>query len=186
MPEESWTLLESEHVSDHRVFRVRNDWYRFEPSGAKRDFVVLDAPDWVNVVPLTADGRVVLVRQFRHGVRRVDLEIPGGMVDPGESPEEAALRELKEETGFAADRVRLVGRVSPNPAILNNDCYMFLAEGCRRAAEPKWDPFERMEIQLRRSDEIPELIRRGEIIHGLVLNALAFVGLVPSALASAE
>ncbi|HUT10612.1 MAG TPA: NUDIX hydrolase [Thermoguttaceae bacterium] len=175
MPHESWTLLGSQDVSDERIFRIRHDRYRFEPTAAERDFVVLDSPDWVNVVPVTPDGRVVLIRQYRHGIRRVTLEIPGGMVDPNESPQDAAVRELEEETGYVADRVRLLGRVTPNPAIQNNRCHMFLAEGCRRLAEPKPDPFERIEVVLRPLEDIPEMVRSEEISHGLVLNAFAWV-----------
>jgi ADP-ribose pyrophosphatase len=172
-----WVLLGSRDISDHRIFRIRHDRYRLEPAGEK-DFVVLEAADWVNIVPLTAEGEVVLVRQFRHGTRQVMLEIPGGVVDPGESPEQAAVRELLEETGFEPDRVRLLGRVCPNPAIQGNYCYSFLAEGCRRVREPHPEPFERIEVELRRLEEIPELVRREEIMHSLVINALAFVGLL--------
>jgi len=175
MPYESWTFLDSREVSNERIFRMRHDRYRFEPTAAERDFVVLDSPDWVNVVPVTGDGQVVLIRQYRHGIRQVTLEIPGGMVDPDESPREAALRELEEETGYVADRARLLGRIAPNPAILNNRCHMFLAEGCRRVADPKLDPFERIEVVLRPLAEIPEMVRSGEIFHGLVLNAFAWV-----------
>ncbi len=178
VPDQSWTLLNSQHVSDHRVFRIRHDLYRFEPSGAERDFVVLDSPDWVNIVPVTTEGEVVLVRQYRHGVRRLSLEIPGGVVDGSESPEEAAVRELKEETGFVPEQVRLLGRLHPNPAIQNNSCYMYLAEGCRRVAEPQLDPFEGIEVLLHPVDEIADLVCREEILHGLALNALAFAGLV--------
>ena len=177
MPENSWTLLGSRPVSEHRIFRLRYDRYRVEPAGAERDFVVMEAPDWVNVVPLTPDGQVVLVRQYRHGNRRVSLEVPGGMVDPGESPEAGALRELREETGYVAQRIRLLGRVSPNPAIQNNLCYMYLAEDCRPTARCEPELFERIEVVLRPLAEIPELIRSEEIFHGLVINAFAFMGL---------
>lgn len=179
MPEKSWTLVESREVADERIFRVRHDRYRLEPAGTERDFVVLDSPDWVNVAPLTGDGRLVLIRQYRHGIRRVTLEIPGGVIDHGEPPEEAAVRELKEETGYVPERVRPLGRVSPNPAFLDNHCYLFAAEGCRRLAEPTPDPFERIEVVEVPLDEVPELVRREEICHGLVLNALAALGLVP-------
>ena len=178
MPDKSWTLLDSQDVSDHRIFRIRHDLYRFEPTGARRDFVVLDSPDWVNIVPVTPDDQVVLIRQYRHGIQRVTLEIPGGMVDAGESPQEAAVRELKEETGFAPTEVQPLGQVSPNPAIQNNCCYTFLGRGCHRVAEPEGDPFERIEVLLRPLSEIPELIRSGEICHALIINALAFMGLV--------
>ena len=93
MPGSAWTLLESRAVSDHRVFRIRDDVYRFEPSGMTRDFVVMESADWVNVVPITDDGHVVLIRQYRHGIRAATLEIPGGMIDHEESPDDAARSE---------------------------------------------------------------------------------------------
>ena len=115
MPNRSWTLLGSRDVSDERIFRLRHDRYRFEPNGVERDFVVMDTPSWVNVVPVTAEGRVVLIRQYRHGIRDVTIEMPGGMIDPGESPEAAARRELQEETGYTAESLRFLARVLPIP-----------------------------------------------------------------------
>jgi 8-oxo-dGTP pyrophosphatase MutT (NUDIX family) len=172
-------LLGSEHVKDYRIFQIRHDRYRLETSGAEHDFVVLDSPDWVNVVPLTPEGQVVLINQYRHGIGRATLEIPGGIVDPQETPQQAAVRELAEETGYVPDRVRALGRVTPNPAILSNYCYTYLAEGCRPATEPELDPLERIEVLLRPPEEIPELIRREEISNSMVINAFAFMGLAP-------
>lgn len=177
MPSESWTLLGSCEVSSHRIFRIRNDRYRFEPTAAERDFVVLDSPDWVNVVPITDDGKLVLVRQYRHGIRRNSLEVPGGLVDPGESPEAAAVRELEEETGYAPGHVRSLGRISPNPAIQNNYCHMYLAEGCRRVAQPRLDPFERIDLVLASPGDLPGLIQSEEICHSLAINSLTLAGL---------
>jgi len=172
---EAWTLLESRAVSDHRIFRIREDTYRFEPTGLARDFVVMESPDWVNVVPLTEDGHVVLIRQYRHGVRAVSLEIPGGIIDGHEPPEAAALRELREETGYAAERVRPLCRVRPNPAIQSNYQYCYVAEGCRKVATPQLDPFEHIEVVLTRLDAIPGLIEREEISNALVINAFYFL-----------
>ncbi len=179
MVEKAWTLLSSREVSDHRIFRIRDDIYRFEPSGRERDFVVIQSPDWVNVVPLTDDGQVVLIRQYRHGIRAVCLEIPGGIIDRGESPDAAAVRELAEETGYAAGKIRLLGRVRPNPAIQDNYQYCYLAEGCHKAGDPRWDPFEQIEIVTRPLGDIPDLIRSEEICNALVINAFYFLGVAP-------
>jgi ADP-ribose pyrophosphatase len=173
---EAWTLLESRMVSDHRILRVRHDLYRFEPSGREGEFVVLESPDWVNVIPLTDDGQVVLIRQYRHGIREATLEIPGGLIDPGEAPEAAAVRELREETGYVAREVRPLGRVRPNPAIQNNHQYCYLAEGCRRMSELHLDPFECVEVVPTPLTEIPELIRREAISNTLVVAAFYFLG----------
>lgn len=178
MVEDAWTLLGSRQVADHRIFRIRNDFYRFEPTAAERDFVVLESPDWVNVVPITDDGRVVLIHQYRHGIREVCLEIPGGIIDPHESPQEAAVRELREETGFAAERVRPLGRVAANPAFQNNYQHCFVAEGCRRTGSPRLDPFEQIDVVLVPLANVPDLIRAGQMSHALVVIAFALLGIL--------
>jgi len=179
MPNRNWTFLRSHDVTDHHVFRLRHDLYRFEPSGQERDFVVIDTPSWVNVVPVTREGRVVLIRQFRHGIRDVTMETPGGIMDEGESPEAAAARELREETGYVAETIRLLARVLPNPAVQNNYLYLFAAEGCRNTGKSQLDAFEAIDVLEHAIEDIPELIRNGQISHSTVITAFAFMGLVP-------
>jgi ADP-ribose pyrophosphatase len=178
--EQNWTLLGTKPVSDHRIFRLRHDRYRLETNGAEHDFIVMDAPDWVLAIPITEDGRIVLVRQYRHGVRRVSLEPPGGMIEPGEPPVKAALRELHEESGYAAQSVRSLGRVSPNPAVQSNWCYMFVAEGCRLDRAPQPDRLECIEVELFQPAEIAGLIASGRICHTLAINAFGFLGMAPN------
>jgi len=175
MPDKSWTLLGSRTVAEYKFIRVREDHYRFEPTGAEAPFVVCDSSDWALVIALTDDRQVVLVRQYRHGVRRVVLEIPGGVIDAQESAQQAALRELREETGFTARHARPVGTMIPNPALNTASCHVVLAEGCRRTDPPKLDPFEKIEVLLRPMESIPELIRGGQIRHALVIAAFALL-----------
>jgi len=142
------------------------------------DAVVLRSADWVNVIALTPDQRVVLIRQYRFGSELVTLEIPGGIVDPGEDPRAAALRELREETGFVAERVVALGSIAPNPAIQRNRLYSFLAEGCVLASEQAQDPGEDIEVELRPLAEVDGLLASGAIDHALVVVAFQKLALL--------
>ncbi len=168
-----WHTLSSQVVLDHPVLKVEVASRR-RSQGELHDFVVLHSPDWVNVVPVTGDGRVVLIRQWRHGSRGCSLEIPGGMVDPGETPLEAGARELLEETGFAARGLAYLGRVNPNPALFDNTCHTFLAMDAEPAAPQRPDDTEVIEVVLAPLADLPGMVRRGEIHHSLVLAALTF------------
>jgi len=168
-----WTTLETERLGDFRVFDLRRERKKSSDSGREHDFYVLGATDWANVVPVTDDGAIVLVRQYRAGSDSVTLEIPGGIVDPGESPADAAARELLEETGHAAREIVPLGSCSPNPAILDNRLHLFAALGVRRVAEPTPDASEEIEVRTASEAELEAMIASGAVDHALVLVAWA-------------
>lgn len=168
---ETWKVIESKIIADCRVFDVREDLSENSVTGKKATFYVIENPDWINVIPITKDGQVVLIEQYRQGTQSVTLEIPGGMVDDGESADECARRELLEETGYTADKLVFMGRSQPNPAIQNNWIYHFAAFGCAKTGETNFDEHESINTRLAALDDIPQLIENEEITHSLVLAA---------------
>ena len=171
-PPQRWRKLRSEPVATTRVFDVTRAIYRHPDRDREQNFVVINAPDWVNVVALTPDHQLVLVRQFRFGIDEFSLEIPGGIIEPGEDCVAAGLRELREETGYVGDRARLLGSVHPNPAIQSNRCHLVLVENAHTDGKLDWDPDEEFEILTKPVDEVYALAYRGGITHALVLDAL--------------
>jgi 8-oxo-dGTP pyrophosphatase MutT (NUDIX family) len=167
----SWTLLNSKVLQSCRVFTMKIEHYLSPRTGKEHDFYLIDSPDWVNVIPLTADGKVILVKQYRFGTKAFSLEIPGGMIDPGDTPASAASRELLEETGYAGDEPILLGKVNPNPAIHTNRCYTYLIRNVTFQNPPRQDSTEDIEVQKVPLSEIPPLIREGKITHALVIAA---------------
>jgi len=166
-----WSLARSRTEIENRIFTLKTRTHISPRTGREHDFYVLEAGDWVNVVPLTPEGQVLLVRQFRHATREVTIEIPGGLIEDGQTPEEAAARELLEETGYSASELIYLGRVRPNPAILTNWCYTFLARDVFRVSQIQTDETEELELVKLGLDRISEMIASGEIDHALVLSA---------------
>jgi ADP-ribose pyrophosphatase len=143
-----WQRSAMESGPDLMIFHVRYDWYRSPRTGRTMKRVVLEAPDWVNILALTPTNEILLVRQFRFGSGHITTEIPAGLVDPGETPLQAAKRELKEETGYTSSKWSDLGSVDPNPAFLNNRCHHFLAEDIIKTGEPDLDEGEDIEVEL--------------------------------------
>jgi 8-oxo-dGTP pyrophosphatase MutT (NUDIX family) len=174
----TWQRLGADIVYECRIFSLRRERSRFSRDDAEHEFHVLESPDWVNIVPLTGDGRVVMVRQFRHGIRDYTLEVPGGMVDPeDESPLVAARREMVEESGYDSERIEPLGAIHPNPAIQENRCHSFVAYEVERRHVPTFDSTEETEVVLVPLTAIPDLIRDGRITHALVVVAFHWLAL---------
>jgi ADP-ribose pyrophosphatase len=169
-----WTRVSLRSEKDYRIFRTTTLNVTDPRNGSEWIRTVIEAPDWVNIIPVTAEGDVVLVRQFRFGTWSNTLEIPGGMLDPGEDALTAAARELEEETGFRPAQVRLLGVSHPNPAIFNNRLHSYLAEGCVKVHEGKQDGSEDIQVVVVSRRELPRLVREGQITHSLVLAALLY------------
>src|SRR5436853_5185998 len=177
-PLHTWERLASEIAYACRIFSIRRDRSRFSRDDAEHEFHVLESTDWVNIIPVTTAQEVVLVRQFRHGIRDCTLEIPGGMVDADDaSPLVAARREMIEESGYDSDRVEALGSIHPNPAIQNNRCHSFVAYDVEARHDTHFDTTEETEVVLVPLARIPELVRAGDIDHALVVVAFHWLAL---------
>jgi ADP-ribose pyrophosphatase len=167
-----WHEVARELVADCKVFSVERSLATSPVDGSQHSFYRIHSGSWAQIVPVTKDGRVVLVRQYRHGTGKVTLEIPAGLVDPGEEPMDAALRECLEETGYRARNAISLGVVSPNPALFSNRLYAYLATDVELAGEIRNVGTEQTEVILVPVRELPDMILRGDIDHALAVATL--------------
>jgi 8-oxo-dGTP pyrophosphatase MutT (NUDIX family) len=170
-----WKEEGRKKVFDCRVFSVQESLCR-APNDRTGVFSIIEAADWAIVVPVleTPSGKeFVMVWQWRHGFRDLSLEFPGGVLEPGENPEEAAYRELLEETGYRAGKIRKLGEFSPNPAIMSNKAHFFLAEDLVNTGRQGLDADEFVEIDLVGVDSVREGMGKPPYIHALMGTALA-------------
>ncbi len=167
-----FTTLSTANALDARIFRVDRLRRRSQSTGIEHDYYRLETADWVNVIPITRRGELILVRQERHGIGANTLEIPGGMIDAGESPATAALREMREETGYEGTLAEPLGWVHPNPAIQSNRLHMFLARDVVKVGDPTPDGHEEVEVVTVPVTMARQLVKSGAITHALVICAL--------------
>ena len=169
---EPWIRKSSKKVADCRVLTVHESVSVSPRSDKEHNFYFMESADWVNVVPVTAANELVCIRQFRHGTEKITLEIPGGMVDPGEEPIVSAARECMEETGYETDALVPLGVLSPNPALFANRLHTFLAPNARLVNEISNTSTEHTEVHLIPMAEVADLLVAGEIDHALVTSTL--------------
>lgn len=162
----------SETLLETPIFNLRKDRAKHPLQAAAGDYFVLEMPDFVNMVAETAAGDVILVRQWRHGARSMELELPAGLVDPDEDALTAAKRELLEETGALAERWDRLGEVLPNPAIMSNRCTTFWGIDCKREQAQALDHDEDIEVVEVRGEDVAALVRGGTLRSAQMVAAL--------------
>ena len=168
-----WKKVRSTSLGNFRIFKLRSDVKISPRTGKEHDFYVLDSVNWVNVIAITPDQQLVMVEQYRAGSNTVELEIPGGMMDSGETnPVATAVRELREETGYQGENARLLGTIWSNPAILSNKTFTVLIENCQLKHKVEFDDGEDLALRLVPVAEVPKLVADEKIGHSLVVVAL--------------
>lgn len=167
-----WVRESERTLVSTRVLELKSVRFRHPVRGTERDFTVAHAPDWVNVVAHTPEGQIVLVKQFRFGSNALSLEIPGGVIEAGEDPVAAGIRELAEETGYGGGKVTFLGSVNPNPAIQDNRCHFVLVEGAVPTSPLNWDDDEEIQVSTAPAEQVMAWARSGVITHSLTVAAL--------------
>lgn len=176
----NWGREEQQLILETPVVAIYSGPVVCRRSGVKKPFYMLDFPNWVNVIAITPAQEMVFVKQYRYGSDRVELEIPGGVVESGEDVVTAGCRELMEECGYAGETVRVIGSVNPNPALQKNSCSTVLVENAFLAGEQQMDEMEDIEVVLIPVDQVYGDLASGSfpVNHGLVLNALSFYSFI--------
>ena len=174
---EKWKLLDKTLLIDTPMF----DMYRYHLLHAEKqtehNFFIIETFDWVNIVPITPECNIVLIRQYRAGSDSISLEIPGGVMDHEKDPIEAAKRELEEETGYVNGKYELLGHAFPNPAFLKNRIYFVLARDVLPQGQINFDPSEYIETEVVPLEDIPGLIASGKIRHALTITAFVYLAI---------
>ena len=173
--ERPWEVQKSEQGPDLILFQTRYDWVRNPRNAKSMKAVILETTDWVNVVAVTPEKKIVVVKQYRFGIKKTTTEIPAGLMEVGETSEQTAVRELKEETGYTTDNWKYLGWVEANPAFLNNLCHQWLALDVVKTDEIELDEGEEIVVTELSLEEMHSEIKDGRMRNSLTLLALAKV-----------
>ena len=169
---EKWEKISENDIYKNHIFTLKNYSCHNGKKQVNHDFKIIETFDWINIVPVTEDGKIIMVHQHRLGTDEITIETPGGLCDPGENHLKTAERELSEETGYKAGQFTVLAELRNNPAIMNNNIYYYLAEGCIKTGNQSLDAAEDIELSEHSLDEIQTMINDGTINHSIVVLAL--------------
>ncbi|HMY18398.1 MAG TPA: NUDIX hydrolase [Polyangium sp.] len=167
-----WSVLRSQTIVDRKWLTVKEQHIALPHGGEIGEFHLIESPDWASTLAITETGRLVMVDQYRHGAARVSRELPAGMIDPGETPEQAARRELEEETGYVAEHWEHLLTINTEPARHTNRAHFYFAKGARLAGDQRVEPSEFIHVALVEPNELLRAIADGTIVHGVHVGAI--------------
>jgi 8-oxo-dGTP pyrophosphatase MutT (NUDIX family) len=169
-----WKVLESQYLHQDPWLTIRKDKCELPNGNIVPEFYINEYPDWVNAFALTKEGDVIMVKQYRHGIGEVSIELPGGVAEKGESPGEAMRRELLEETGYKFDKIEYLAKVSANPSTTNNFTHLFLATGGQKVTDQKLDENEELQVEIHSVEAVKQMVKENKIMQSLHLNAIMY------------
>ena len=172
MSEQRWKKISSKKVFEDKWFKAKADACQFPDGRIIDPYYVIELPSWANAVVVTPNNEIVLVKQYRYPVDSVTLELPGGVINNGEDPTSAALRETIEETGYTSDSIKFICKVAPNPAINDNTAYFYLIENAVPSKRINPDLFEDIEVELFNRQDFIELLQQNKLVHGVQLGPI--------------
>jgi len=170
-----WKTLSSEYLFDDLWFKVRKDICETPQGKIVNPYYVYEFPTWVTAVPIREDGKIIMVRQYRHALGEVCIELPGGCVDDTDKTfEDAIVRELLEETGYSFSSIDYLGKISANPSTNNNLMHMFLAKGGKKIKEQQLDSNEELEVELYSIEEVKQLVKENKIVQAMHVTCIIY------------
>jgi ADP-ribose pyrophosphatase len=169
---EKWEIRKEKKEFQNRIFTIRSLDCIHNKKNIQNDFYVIDTYSWINVVPLTPEGKFILVKQHRLGTDEISIETPGGVIEDNEDPADCAVRELREETGYTGKSVHLLKSLWVNPAIMSNRISFYLVEGCELSASQELDPVEDIEVITVTIDELSEMMKSGAFSHSVAVTGI--------------
>lgn len=167
-----WKTLSQEEILRISFISIDKETCELPDGRHMPAYYILRLPDWVNIVAIDKEGHFIMIKQYRHASREIHWEIPGGGVHPSEDITLSAIRELREETGYTSNSLKLISTSYPNPAIQNNQVHTYLALDCEYAGGQELDPFEEIEVVKMTKEQVRDMLDRGEFNHNIVIAAL--------------
>ncbi|MBY0482449.1 MAG: NUDIX hydrolase [Chitinophagaceae bacterium] len=172
MKKMKWNVLESKDIFSENWLKLRKDKCMLPDGRIMDPYYVIEVPSWTNMVIITKDEKIVLVKQYRHASGEITLELPGGLLEKGETPKISAIREMQEETGYVSNEIEFLSQVLSNPALHNNTAYFFLARNAEKMVATHFDPFEDLQLETYTKEELKQLLNEGKIQHGVQVGAI--------------
>ncbi|WP_182922264.1 NUDIX hydrolase [Pedobacter planticolens] len=169
-----WQKIASKYLVRERWATLRVDTCKLQNGSIKDDYYVLEYPNWVNAIALTKENKIILVRQYRFAADIISLEIPGGVIDDGEEPETAIVRELQEETGYSFESCELIATLYPNPATSTNKTFTYLLKGGVKTHEQHLDEHEILNVEEYTIEEVKQLLKENKIDQALHVAGLYY------------